>query len=73
MLQLTGPQPAVPVIYEPRPVLQQVSAKEIARELLNKRQYKCLGKLLGKESAWNHSTKSKIHSQWHWPVIERNI
>ena len=58
MLQLTGPQPAVPqpavpVIYEPRPILNQVSAKEIAKELLKKRQYKCLGKLLGKEAAWN--------------------
>ena len=58
LLQTNTPTPAVPVIYEPRPVLQQVSAKEIARELLNKRQYKCLGKLLGKESAWKSTAQN---------------
>ena len=31
----------------------QVSAKEVAKELLNKEQYLCLTKLIGKESAWN--------------------
>ena len=31
----------------------QVSAKQVAQELLNKQQYKCFTKLVGKESAWN--------------------
>lgn len=31
----------------------QVSAKEVARELLTKEQYSCFTKLIGKESAWN--------------------
>lgn len=31
----------------------QVSAKEVAKELLNKEQYSCFTKLIGKESAWN--------------------
>jgi len=30
----------------------QVSAKEVAKELLNKEQYSCLTKLIGRESAW---------------------
>jgi hypothetical protein len=52
LLQVNTPNQAVPVVFEPRPLLQQVSAKEIARELLNKDQYKCLNKLISKESAW---------------------
>lgn len=32
--------------------MQQVSAKEVARKLLNKEQYQCLNKLISKESAW---------------------
>jgi membrane-bound lytic murein transglycosylase MltF len=30
----------------------QVSAKEVAKELLDNRQYVCLARLIGKESAW---------------------
>jgi hypothetical protein len=45
-----SPEPAI--VYEPRPLLDQVSAKEIARELLNRRQFVCLTRLIGKESAW---------------------
>jgi len=53
MLQITSPNAAVPVVYKERPPLMQVSAKEVAKELLNKKQYGCLTKLIGKESAWN--------------------
>jgi hypothetical protein len=38
--------------------LKQVSAKEVARELLNKDQYKCLAKLVGKESAWKSTAQN---------------
>ena len=31
----------------------QVSAKEVAKDLLTKEQYSCFTKLIGKESAWN--------------------
>lgn len=48
-----SPQIASPIIYKERPPLMQVSAKEVARELLEKNQYLCLTKLIGKESAWN--------------------
>lgn len=45
-----SPEPAI--VYEPRPLLDQVSAKEIAKELLDHRQFICLTRLIGKESAW---------------------
>ncbi len=46
--------PAVPqlVIYKDRPHLMQVNAKEVARELLTEKQFKCFSSLMGKESAW---------------------
>lgn len=55
-----APQMAVPasVIYEERPPLMQVNPKEIARELLTKKQFACFTKLVGKESAWNPKAKN---------------
>ena len=55
-----APQPAVPatVIYEERPALMQVNPKQIARELLTKKQFACFTKLVGKESAWNPKAKN---------------
>lgn len=46
--------PAVPelVIYKDRPALMQVSAKEVARELLTTKQFRCFNALMSKESAW---------------------
>ena len=46
--------PAVPemVIYKDRPPLMQVNPKEVARELLTEKQFKCFTALMGKESAW---------------------
>ena len=40
------------VIYKDRPALMQVNAKEVARELLTTKQFKCFSALMGKESAW---------------------
>ena len=59
-----APQTAVPasVVYEPRPPLEQVNAKKVARELLTKKQYGCLAKLLGKESAWKPSAQNSTSS-----------
>jgi hypothetical protein len=53
-----APQPAVPVSYQPRPPLESVSPKAIARELLTPKQYACFTKLMGKESAWNPKAKN---------------
>jgi hypothetical protein len=46
--------PAIPemVVYKERPPLMQVNAKEVARELLTVKDFKCFTKLMGKESAW---------------------
>jgi hypothetical protein len=60
ILQITNPQPAVPVVYKERPPLMQVSAKQVAKELLNKEQYSCFTKLIGKESAWNPKAQNPI-------------
>jgi len=61
-----APQQAVPatpvVVYKDRPVLKQVDAKKLAKELLTKTEYNCLAKLLGKESAWKASAKNPTSS-----------
>ena len=51
---------AVPelVIYKDRPPLLSVNAKEVAKDLLNKEQFICLTKLIGKESAWNSKAQN---------------
>ena len=38
----------------------QVSAKEVAKDLLDKRQYICLTRLIGKESAWNPKAQNPV-------------
>ena len=40
------------IIYKERPVLMQVNPKELARELLTTKDFKCFSSLMGKESAW---------------------
>ena len=59
-----APQPAIPVsiIYKERPILKQVDAKQLAKKLLTKKEYSCLAKLLGKESAWKSSAKNPTSS-----------
>ena len=48
-------QPAIPevVIYKDRPHLMQVNPKEVARELLTAKQFRCFNSLMSKESAWS--------------------
>lgn len=54
LVQAINPTPAIPqlVIYKERPLLMQVDHKELARELLTKKDFKCFTALMGKESAW---------------------
>lgn len=54
MVQSITAPPAVPqmVVYKERPPLMQVDAKQVARELLTVKDFKCFTKLMGKESAW---------------------
>ncbi len=55
-----APQPAIPasIVYKERPILQQVDANQLSKKLLTKKEYSCLAKLLGKESAWNAEAKN---------------
>lgn len=54
LVQAINPQPAIPelVIYKERPPLMQVKPKELARELLTKKDFKCFNMIMSKESAW---------------------
>lgn len=54
MVQSITAAPAIPemVVYKERPPLMQVNAKQVARELLTVKDFKCFTKLMGKESAW---------------------
>ncbi len=54
LVQAVNPTPAIPqsVIYKELPILMQVNHKELARELLTKKDFKCFTALMGKESAW---------------------
>jgi hypothetical protein len=56
LTQGINPTPANPalVIYKERPLLMQVDHKELARELLTKKDFKCFSALMGKESAWKN-------------------
>ena len=56
LVQAINPTPAIPqlVIYKERPILMQVDHKELARELLTKKDFKCFTALMGKESAWKN-------------------
>jgi len=53
-VQAISPTQAVPalVIYKEPPALMQVDPKQVARELLHTKDYKCFARLMGKESAW---------------------
>ena len=56
LVQAINPTPAIPqlVIYKERPILMQVDHKELARELLTKKDFKCFNSLMSKESAWKN-------------------
>jgi hypothetical protein len=52
---------AVPelVIYKDRPALMQVSAKEVAAELLTEKDFKCFNALMVRESHWKDHKNPK--------------
>jgi hypothetical protein len=54
LTQAINPTPAIPalVIYKERPPLMQVDYKELARELLSEKDFKCFSILMIKESNW---------------------
>lgn len=54
IVQTINAQPAIPqlVLYKERPILMKVDPKELARELLTAKDFRCFTYLMGKESAW---------------------
>jgi hypothetical protein len=54
---------AVPVsiVYKDAPALKAVDPQQLAKELLNEKNYKCFNNLIKKESMWNDS-KNKTSS-----------
>lgn len=49
-----SPEMAQPLQIERTKVLSQIDAKDFARELLTRTDYKCFTALIGKESAWRN-------------------
>jgi hypothetical protein len=58
-------QVAVPasVVYTQRPPLASVDPKEVARDLLTTKQYKCFSQLIGQESAWKDAKNPTSSAQ----------
>jgi hypothetical protein len=52
--------PATTIVYAERPLLNQVDAKAVARELLDAKSFRCFTRLIGKESAWNPKAKNPV-------------
>jgi len=53
-------EPATPIPVQQS--LMQADAKDVARELLTKEQFKCFRLLIGKESAWNEKAQNPTSS-----------
>ena len=43
-------------------VLERINAKALAKEILTKKSYRCLTRIIGKESAWNPNAKNPTSS-----------
>lgn len=61
MIPRINPEPVV-VIKEVPTAMHSVDAKALAKELLTKKSFSCLTKLLGKESAWDPTAKNPMSS-----------
>jgi hypothetical protein len=56
MSVVLAPTPAIPAANTT--LLAQIDGKELAKELLTNKHYKCFSALLGKESAWKHTARN---------------
>lgn len=54
MSVVLAPIPAIPAA-ERTTLLAQIDGKELARELLTTKNYKCFSRLMGKESSWRNA------------------
>lgn len=53
LIQAIAPDPVIPLTAQPKMLIKQVDARELARELLNDKDFKCWDQLMTKESHWN--------------------
>jgi hypothetical protein len=60
MSVVLAPTPAIPAPNTT--LLAQIDGKELARELLTTKQYKCFSSLIGKESAWRNYAQNPTSS-----------
>ena len=58
MSVVLAPTPAIPAASK-TVLLAQIDSKELARELLTTKNYKCFSSLIGKESSWRNAQNPK--------------
>ena len=75
LVQAINPTPAIPelVIYKERPILMQVDHKELARELLTKKDFRCFSLLMGKESAWKNKKNPTSSAEGVGQLLDSTI
>lgn len=75
LVQAINPTPAIPelVIYKERPILMQVDHKELARELLTKKDFKCFSLLMGKESGWKNKKNPTSSAEGVGQLLDSTI
>jgi len=61
LVQVVAPDRVNPLVAQPKTLISQVDARELAKELLNDKDFKCWDQLMTKESHWN-DTKNPVSS-----------
>jgi hypothetical protein len=61
LVQAVAPDRVSPLSTQPKMLINQVDARDLAKELLNSKDFKCWDQLMTKESHWNDS-KNPISS-----------
>jgi hypothetical protein len=52
LIQVVAPDRVNPLVAQPKTLISQVDARELAKELLNDKDFKCWDQLMTKESHW---------------------
>jgi hypothetical protein len=55
LVQAVAPDRVSPLSAQPKMLINQVDARDLAKELLNNKDFKCWDQLMTKESHWNDS------------------
>lgn len=64
-----APTSAIPAVNKTM-LLAQIDSKELARELLTTKNYKCFSSLIGKESAWRSAQNPKSSAKGVGQLLE---